>query len=129
MKSKSPLIMLEQLMMLLVFALAAALCLQAFVLADSQSKTTSRRDSAILEVQRTAETIKYCRGDMEKAAEILGADFDEGTLSLGCEDCSIYAQIEDNGTEFLGSARIWTEDEKGQELLAVSVAWQSGGAQ
>lgn len=129
MKSKSPLIMLEQLMMLLVFALAAALCLQAFVLADSQSKTTSRRDSAILEVQRTAETIKYCRGDMEKAAGILGADFDEGTLSLGCEDCSIYAQIEDNGTEFLGSARIWTEDEKGQELLAVSVAWQSGGAQ
>ena len=129
MKSKSPLIMLEQLLMLLVFALAAALCLQAFVLADSRSKTTSRRDSAILEVQQTAETIKYCGGDMEKAAGILGADWNNDALSLGCEDCSIYAQIEDNGTEFLGSARIWAKDEKGQELLAVSVAWQSGGAQ
>ena len=129
MKSKAPLVMMEQLIMLLVFALAAALCLQAFVLADSQSKTTSRRDSAILEVQRTAETIKYCRGDMEKAAGILGADFDEGTLSLGCEDCSVYARSEDSGTEFLGSARVWAEDEKGQELLAVSVAWQGGGAQ
>lgn len=129
MKSKAPLVMMEQLIMLLVFALAAALCLQAFVLADSQSKTTSRRDSAILEVQRTAETIKYCGGDMEKAAGILGADLDEGTLSLGCEDCSIYARSEDSGTNFLGSARVWAEDEKGQELLAVSVAWQSGGAQ
>ena len=111
MKSKSPLIMLEQLLMLLVFALAAALCLQAFVLADSQSKTTSRRDSAILEVQRTAETIKYCGGDMEKASGILGADSAEGTLSLGAKDCSIYARSEDSGTEFLGSARVWAEDE------------------
>ena len=128
MKSKSPLIMLEQLLMLLVFALAAALCLQAFVLADSQSKTTSRRDSAIIEVQRTAETIKYCGGDMEKASGILGADYAEGTLSLGAKDCSIYARSEDSGTEFLGSARVWAEDEKGQELLAISVAWQSGGA-
>lgn len=129
MKSRSPLIMLEQLLMLLVFALAAALCLQAFVLADSQSKTTSRRDSAIIEVQRTAETIKYCGGDMEKAAGILGADWEEDALSLDCGDCSIYARNEDSGTKLLGSARVWAEDEKGQELLAISVAWQSGGAQ
>lgn len=31
MRSKAPLVMMEQMVMLLVFALAAALCLQAFV--------------------------------------------------------------------------------------------------
>lgn len=129
MKSKSPLIMLEQLMMLLVFALAAALCLQAFVLADSQSKTTSRRDSAILEVQRTAETIKYCGGDMEKAAGILDGQYNERLLQVSSDDCIIYAEKQDSGVALMGSARVWAEDEKGQALLSVSVAWQSGGAQ
>ena len=34
MRSKAPLVMMEQMVMLLVFALAAALCLQAFVRSD-----------------------------------------------------------------------------------------------
>ena len=38
MRSKAPLVMMEQMVMLLVFALAAALCLQAFVRSDAQSK-------------------------------------------------------------------------------------------
>ena len=37
MRSKAPLILMEQMVMLLVFALAAALCLQAFVKSDSLS--------------------------------------------------------------------------------------------
>ena len=80
MKSKSPLVMLEQLIMLLVFALAAAMCLQAFALADSQSKTTIARDAAIIEVQQAAEVIKYCGGDMERAAAILGAEGNDSVI-------------------------------------------------
>ena len=37
MKNKTPLVLMEQLMMILVFALAAALCLQAFIPALSES--------------------------------------------------------------------------------------------
>ena len=37
-RSKAPLAMMEQMVMLLVFALAAALCLQAFVKSDGMSK-------------------------------------------------------------------------------------------
>lgn len=129
MKSKSPLIMLEQLLMLLVFALAAALCLQAFVLADSLSKSTGHQDSAILEVQKAAETIKHCGGDMGKAAEMLGGQLNEKLLQVSSDDCIIYAEKQDCGVALMGSARVWAEDEKGQELLSVSVAWQSGGAQ
>ena len=48
MKSKAPLMLMEQMVMLLVFALAAALCLQAFVKADEISKQAEARDRAVL---------------------------------------------------------------------------------
>ena len=38
MRSKAPLALMEQMVMVLVFALAAALCLQAFALADRISR-------------------------------------------------------------------------------------------
>ena len=47
MRSKAPLVMMEQMVMLLVFALAAALCLQAFVQSDLLSKDIASRDRAI----------------------------------------------------------------------------------
>ena len=128
MKSKSPLIMLEQLLMLLVFALAAALCLQAFTLADSLSKGAGQQDSAILEVQKAAETIKYCGGDMEQAAEMLDGQWNDNLLQVISDDCIIYAEKQDSGMALMGSARLWAEDDKGQELFAISVAWQNGGA-
>ena len=37
MRSKAPLVLIEQMVMLLVFALASALCLQAFVKSDAIS--------------------------------------------------------------------------------------------
>ena len=43
MKSKAPLILMEQMAILLVFALAAALCLQAFVKSDSLSSRSRDR--------------------------------------------------------------------------------------
>ena len=128
MKSKSPLIMLEQLLMLLVFALAAALCLQAFTLADSLSKGAGQQDSAILEVQKAAETIKYCGGDMEQAAEMLDGQWNDNLLQVISDDCIIYAEKQDSGMAHMGSARLWADDDKGQELFAISVAWQNGGA-
>ncbi len=47
MKSKAPLVMMEQMVMILVFALAAALCLQAFVLSNSLSEQGQARDQAL----------------------------------------------------------------------------------
>ena len=46
MKSKAPLALMEQMVMLLVFALAAALCLQAFVQSDRLSRESEARAHA-----------------------------------------------------------------------------------
>ena len=129
MKSKSPLVMLEQLIMLLVFALAAAMCLQAFALADSQSKTTIARDAAIIEVQQAAEVIKYCGGDMERAAAILGAEGSDSGLSLVSESYVVRAEKLSSGLELMGQARVFAETADGQCLFEVSLGWQEGGGE
>ena len=54
MRTKSPLALMEQLVMVLVFALAAALCLQVFVLADKTSRHNADVDNAVLLAQNTA---------------------------------------------------------------------------
>ena len=58
MKNKASLALMEQLMILLVFALCAALCLQAFVGADRIARENQARDEAIILAQNTAESLK-----------------------------------------------------------------------
>ncbi|MEI3306106.1 MAG: hypothetical protein V8R40_08850 [Dysosmobacter sp.] len=47
MRSKAPLALMEQLVMVLVFALAAALCVQVFVLSGQTSRWNAARDRAL----------------------------------------------------------------------------------
>ena len=54
MRSKAPLALMEQLVMVLVFALAAALCVQVFVLSYQTSRRNEARDRAVLEAQNAA---------------------------------------------------------------------------
>ena len=58
MKSKAPLLLMEQMIMLLVFSLAAALCLQAFVKSDASSRRIQNRDAAVNLVQNVAEVAR-----------------------------------------------------------------------
>ena len=62
MRSKAPLALMEQMVMVLVFALAAALCLQAFALADRISRQNAERDQALVAAQNAAEQVKQVRG-------------------------------------------------------------------
>ena len=72
MKQKTSLLLMEQLVMILVFALAAALCLQIFAKADAISEETARRDRAVVLARNAAELLKATDGD-EAAAEALSA--------------------------------------------------------
>ena len=72
MKSRAPLAMMEQMVMILVFALAATLCLQAFVQSDRMSRESEERDHAAALCQSAAEAIRYTGGDFEQASELLG---------------------------------------------------------
>ena len=58
MRNKSFLTLLEQLVMILVFALAAALCLQVFVFAHRTAQRHEQRDRAVLEAQNAVEAMK-----------------------------------------------------------------------
>lgn len=86
MRSKAPLALMEQMVMLLVFALAAALCLQAFVKSDAISKKSEERDQAAVIAQNAAETIRHYGGSaqnaLSKAAGDLGAEYSEEFVTL-----------------------------------------------
>ena len=57
MKQKTSLLLMEQLVMILVFALAAARGLQIFAKADAISQETARRDRAVVLARNAAELL------------------------------------------------------------------------
>lgn len=139
MRSKVPLLLMEQMVMLLVFALASALCLQAFVKSDSLSARSEARDRAVTAAQTAAETVRHCRGHMSEAAALLGArQYDEDSLLVAydsdwdiAQDTMRYhlgAVLVDSGVDGLGTAQIWVRDESAAEdeveLLRFEVSWQ-----
>lgn len=130
--------------MLLVFALAAALCLQAFVKSDTLSKRSEARDRAAVLCQSAAETVQHCKGDMAQAAAVLGAPYPydgEGSpleihynrdWSL-CGDREyaycLRAEPVGSGVPGLGRARVSMEETDGGSILfEVEIAWQEVGA-
>lgn len=128
MKSKASLGLMEQLVMILVFALSAALCLSLFVRADSLSRETSQLDRAAVLAQTGAETLKACGGDLEETAKLLSGEVSGGTLLCRQED--IYLKITPLPGQIpgLGEAEVAVYDgEKEQILFAVTVAWQEVG--
>jgi len=129
MRNKAPLAMMEQLMMLLVFALAAALCLQAFVMADSMSEQNARKDAAIISVQNAAETVKGCSGDLSASQELLGGTLSGDTLHIAAEEGTLTVKLLPCDQPYLGTAQVLMTDEDGSALFSVTAAWQIGGAQ
>ena len=125
MKNKAPLALMEQLVMLLVFALAAALCLQAFVLADQMSEENALRDRAVVRVQDAAETVKYTKGDMERAQQLLGGELSGGKLTISDETGILTIETRENCGPLLGAADVVMTDAEGKELFCVAVSWQT----
>lgn len=73
MKHKTSLLLMEQLVMILVFAVAAALCLQIFSKSWDISEETARRDTAVILARNAAELLKATDGNLQ-AAEALSRD-------------------------------------------------------
>ena len=126
MKSKTPLALMEQLVMVLVFALAAALCVSYFVVSDRLSRRNALEDRALVSAQNTAETIKLCHGDYEQAAAQLDGIWAEGVLAVHTgEDFSVFVTPENSGDPLLGRARVEVfSNQDDAKLLELTVAWQ-----
>lgn len=134
MRSKAPLALMEQTVMVLVFALAAALCLRAFVWSDARSRQNEARDQAFLHAQSAAETLKASGGDFDRAAALLGGDWDGSVWTFSYDQdwqtvldgCAYLLQVrpEDSGLSNLGRARVEVSSSGGQSLFQLSVCWQ-----
>ena len=143
MRSKAPLLLMEQMVMLLVFALAAALCLQAFVKSDAVSRRSGDRDRAVVLCQSAAEAIRHSQGNLEEAAVLLGCQYGayaqeepgfsvhyngDWTLSNTREYAFVLrAEPVDSGVERLGKAVVRAVDAADQTVIfEIEVAWQEG---
>lgn len=133
MRSKAPLALIEQAVMLLVFALAAVLCLKAFVWADARSEHSAAQDHAVLAAQNAAETLKHCRGDFAAAAALSGGIWDgQQWVILYDEQWNVTDDMHEytlrvlpceSGVEYLGSAGVEVFREE-MRLAYLDVCWQ-----
>ncbi|MEG0780883.1 MAG: hypothetical protein RR426_09795 [Oscillospiraceae bacterium] len=133
--SRAPLALMEQVLMVLVFALAAALCVQVFVFADGRSATHENQDFAVREAQTAAETVKHCHGDLERAAALLGGTLSGDSLTVAydqnwekTEGAGVYTAVitrEIAQRELLGYATVTVTYGK-KESYTLTAAWQEG---
>lgn len=135
MKNKAPLSLMEQLIMLLVFALSAALCLQIYVLSGQISRSCEARGQAATAVQNTAESVKFCKGDITRYPQLLGGTGNAGSWQIGYDENWEAVSPEaapyrvliaplDISLPTLGQATVSALTETGDELFSVTVSWQ-----
>jgi len=77
-RSKSTLFLIEQLIVIAVFAICAVACISILAAAFSTANDTRAINRAILNAESGAEAFKATGGDLEAVAEILG-----GTVGAG----------------------------------------------
>ena len=133
MRSKAPLALMEQLVMVLVFALAAALCVQGFVLSGQTSRWNESRDRALVEAQNAAEILKGLSGDYEAACggqwngTMWGISYDEQWEPAENVSQAAYHLLVtpvESETALLGGASIAVYAADGELLVTLPVAWQ-----
>ena len=73
-RGKTALFLMEQLIIVAVFALAAVLCVQVFVYAHLTAEASAAQDYAVIAAENAAEIYKACRGDLDATAAELGAE-------------------------------------------------------
>lgn len=137
MKNKSTLALIETVIMILVFTLAAGLCLQAFAGAESTSRRSRELSRAVTAAQNAAETVKACRGDFAAAAEMLGGTAadeawtveygDEWNILPAGKSGAFRTEIrrETSAVPGLGSAAVTVTGDEGT-VFELAVSWQEG---
>lgn len=134
MKGKTSLTLMEQAIMLLVLALVAALCLQAFLWADTRSRDNSIRDRALTQLQSAAEVLKASHGNYMAAAATFGGMGGRGqwtvywdenwtqTQQPGAYQLSVVSQPVQ--LDYFGCATLEMLDADGVVLAELQVSWQ-----
>lgn len=144
MKRKAPLTMMELMVMTVVFALCAALCLQAFVESDRLSRRAEARDRAAVLCQSVAEVIRHNGGDLVGAMTQVngtapkqregfgwfeGYDDNWQTFSTGSSSYTLRVKELDSALPGLGRAQVevfvWERGEM-ESIFSIEISWQKG---
>lgn len=123
-RNKAPLALMEQIIMILVFALASAVCLQGFVYANNLSKNGAWQQEASSKAQTVVEYCKAEQGDLDAVCEALSGERTERGLRIMDTEADMQIVLElTDSTEYLQRAKVTAfVDEK--EIYTVNAAWQ-----
>lgn len=114
--------------MILVFALAAAVCLQVFVYANGLSTRGEKENIAAEHAQEVIEMCKTCAGDWQKVVWEMPGQIEGDTLKIPFEQDNMTVQItKTDANEYLINAKVTVFDEDKEEIYHVAAAWQRGG--
>ena len=123
MNQRQTLTLMELTVMLLIFALAAALCMNCFARLEMKSRETFCRDRSLVQLQNAAEVLRSSGGDFAAAAEVCGGTWDGSQWLLDFGEYRIQAQPEDTGVPHLGGADMAVVYQ-GNILVSIDVRWQ-----
>ena len=135
MTKKSVLQLMELLMMVLVFALSACICVRCFVHADQLSRQQEQKTQAMLVAQNAAELLKAENGSLEKAAAQMGGSCRENSWCLLLDaswepgqdadsaECMLLVTRQDAGQLPMGKALVQVL-RNDTVLVELQVAWQ-----
>ena len=98
-RSKTPLFLMELIIMLLVFSISAAVCLQVFSGAKKISEESRKLDAAVMQAQTIAECWKASHGDLEETAEMLDVIPREAGFKLYDEENWLHTEAVCKDTE------------------------------
>ena len=134
MKRNASLALIEQVIMLLILIVAAALCLRAFVWSEQQSLYYTERDRAMVELQSAAEILKAYDGDFAAAAAFYGGSATQTQWVLAFDKnwnitetpgaYRILATTIASDIDYLGSATVAVQPTDGDIFAELTVCWQ-----
>ncbi|MBQ5820673.1 MAG: hypothetical protein IIW31_05510 [Clostridia bacterium] len=135
MKQKTFVPLMEQICMICIFALAAALCLQGFALANKISEDRHAKDCALISAQNAAEILKEYKGDLSAASQVLCGTIENGAMTVRydadgrvTQDAAnmsfvLTAQPLKSTQTGLGTARIYVTH-NGEIIFEITTGWQ-----
>lgn len=135
-KNKTPLFIIELIIMSLLLSFTVVVCLQGLVNAHKKSKQVQALDIAVTMAESTADLLEYYKGNIEKVSEIIGADrytqegftidFDEHMhRTKENRSYTLGVSVDRKTVSGLGTADITIWDvSKDCELFSISTGWQ-----
>jgi len=128
-RGKAPLALMEQVIMILVFALAAAVCVEAFASASLMSREGEDLQRAQNDCQTLAEYIVARDGDWQEVkGELGGKELSEGGYEFAFVDSGMKVKVKNVREEdYLARADLEAYNSQGQDVYHRTIYWQRGG--